>query len=66
MIHTAALLGRATEDLASRSGPGIGGLLNVTFGNVPELVIASFALAAGLHEVVKASLVGFVLGTYCC
>ena len=62
MIPTAALLGRATEDLASRSGPGIGGLLNVTFGNVPELVIAGFALAAGLHEVVKASLVGSVLG----
>ena len=62
MIPTAALLGLATEDLASRSGPGIGGLLNVTFGNVPELVIAGFALAAGLHEVVKASLVGSVLG----
>jgi Ca2+:H+ antiporter len=55
-------MGRATEELAARSGPGIGGLLNVTFGNAPELIIALFALGAGLHEVVKASLVGSILG----
>jgi Ca2+:H+ antiporter len=62
VIPTAALMGRATEDLAARSGPGIGGLLNVTFGNAPELIIAFFALQKGLHEVVKASLVGSILG----
>src|ERR671932_1907024 len=44
VIPTAALMGRATEELAVRSGPGIGGLLNVTFGNAPELIIAFFAL----------------------
>jgi Ca2+:H+ antiporter len=54
--------GPATEDLAARSGPGIGGFLNVTFGNAPELIIALFALGKGLHEVVKASLVGSILG----
>ncbi len=62
VIPTAALMGRATEELAAKSGPGLGGLLNVTFGNAPELIIALFALAAGLHEVVKASLIGSILG----
>jgi Ca2+:H+ antiporter len=62
VIPTAALMGRATEELAARSGPGIGGLLNVTFGNAPELIIALFALGAGLHEVVKASIIGSILG----
>jgi Ca2+:H+ antiporter len=62
VIPTAALMGRATEELADRAGPGIGGLLNVTFGNLPELLIAFFALREGLHEVVKASLIGSVLG----
>src|SRR6185312_15806276 len=62
VIPTAALMGRATEELAARAGPGIGGLLNVTFGNAPELIIALFALGAGLQEVVKASLVGSILG----
>ena len=62
VIPTAALMGRATEELAARSGPGIGGLLNVTFGNAPELIIALFALGAGLHEVVKASIVGSIMG----
>ena len=55
-------MGRATEELAARSGPGIGGLLNVTFGNAPELIIALFALGQGLQEVVKASIVGSILG----
>jgi Ca2+:H+ antiporter len=55
-------MGRATEELAARSGPGIGGLLNVTFGNAPELIIALFALGAGLHEVVKASIIGSIMG----
>ena len=62
IIPTAALMGLATEELAARSGPGIGGLLNVTFGNAPELIIALFALNEGLQEVVKASLVGSILG----
>ncbi|MBA2764298.1 MAG: calcium/proton exchanger [Thermoleophilaceae bacterium] len=62
VIPTAALMGKATEELAARSGPGIGGLLNVTFGNAPELIIAFFALTAGLQEVVKASIVGSILG----
>ena len=62
VIPTAALMGRATEELADRAGPGIGGLLNVTFGNLPELLIAFFALREGLHEVVKASIIGSVLG----
>jgi Ca2+:H+ antiporter len=62
VIPTAAIMGTATEELAERAGPGIGGLLNVTFGNLPELLIAFFALRAGLHEVVKASIIGSVLG----
>ena len=62
IIPTAALMGRATEELAARSGPGIGGLLNVTFGNAPELIIALFALERGLQEVVKASIVGSIIG----
>ena len=62
IIPTAALMGRATEELAARSGPGIGGLLNVTFGNAPELIIALFALEQGLQEVVKASIVGSIIG----
>jgi Ca2+:H+ antiporter len=61
VIPTAALMGRATEELATQSGPGIGGLLNVTFGNAPELIIALFALGKGLQEVVKASIVGSII-----
>src|SRR5260370_374257 len=62
IVPTAALMGEATEHLAARTGPGIGGLVNVTFGNAPELIIAVFALADGLQEVVKASLVGSIVG----
>jgi Ca2+:H+ antiporter len=62
VVPTAALMGRATEELAARSGPGLGAFLNVTFGNAPELIIALFALGAGLHEVVKASIAGSILG----
>ena len=62
IIPTAALMGRATEELAARSGPGIGGFLNVTFGNAPELIIALFALGNGLHELVKATLIGSIIG----
>jgi len=62
VVPTAALMSDATEHLAARAGPGIGGLVNVTFGNAPELIIAIFALADGLQEVVKASLVGSIVG----
>ena len=62
IVPTAALMGDATEHLAARAGPGIGGLVNVTFGNAPELIIAVFALSEGLQEVVKASLVGSIVG----
>jgi Ca2+:H+ antiporter len=62
IIPTAALMGLATEELAARSGPGIGGFLNVTFGNAAELIIAIFLLAEGLQEVVKASIIGSILG----
>src|SRR4051795_8764783 len=65
LIPPAAMMGRATEELAERSGNVIGGLLNVTFGNAPELIIALFALGKGLHEVVKASLIGSILATCC-
>jgi len=62
VVPAAALMGEATEHLAARAGPGIGGLVNVTFGNAPELIIAIFALADGLQEIVKASIVGSVVG----
>jgi Ca2+:H+ antiporter len=62
VIPTAALMSDATEQLATRAGPGIGGLLNVTFGNAAELIIAFFLLLEGLQEVVKASLVGSIIG----
>src|SRR5680860_59330 len=62
VIPTAAVMGEATEQIAARTGPGIGGLLNVTFGNAPELIIAFFALKEGLQEVVKASIVGSIVG----
>jgi Ca2+:H+ antiporter len=55
-------MGKATEELAVRTGEGIGGLLNATFGNAAELIIAFAALRAGLHDVVKASLAGSIIG----
>jgi Ca2+:H+ antiporter len=62
VVPAAAVMGEATEAIAAKTGPGIGGLLNVTFGNAPELIIAFFALLEGLQEVVKASLVGSIMG----
>ena len=62
IVPLAGWLGRATEQLAERSGEGVGGLLNATFGNATELIIALSALRAGLHDVVKASLVGSIVG----
>jgi Ca2+:H+ antiporter len=62
IVPLAGLLGEATEQLAERLGPGIGGLLNATFGNAAELIIALFALFKGFDDVVKASLAGSILG----
>src|SRR5580765_7776944 len=56
IIPLAGLMGSATESLAHRFGAGIGGLLNATFGNAAELIIALMALHRGLYDVVKASL----------
>jgi Ca2+:H+ antiporter len=62
IIPLAGLMGRSTELLAERLGPGIGGLLNASFGNAAELIIAVFALKRGLVDVVKASITGSILG----
>lgn len=61
IIPLAGLIGNATEELAAHTGPGIGGLLNATFGNATELIISLFALNAGLFEVVKASISGSII-----
>jgi Ca2+:H+ antiporter len=62
IMPLAGWMGKATEHLAERTGEGIGGLLNATFGNAAELIIALAALRSGLHEVVKASLAGSIVG----
>jgi Ca2+:H+ antiporter len=62
ILPLAGWLGKATEHLADKTGEGIGGLLNATFGNAAELIIALAALQKGLHEVVKASLTGSIIG----
>jgi len=62
IIPLAGWMGRATEHLAHRTGEGLGGLLNATFGNAAELIIGIMALRAGLYEVVKASLTGSIIG----
>jgi Ca2+:H+ antiporter len=62
VLPLAAYMGEATEHLAHRTGPTIGGLLNATFGNAAELIIALVALQAGLVELVKASITGSILG----
>ena len=62
IIPLAGWMGRATEWMAERLGAGIGGLLNATFGNAAELIIAIMALKAGLHDVVKASITGSIIG----
>jgi Ca2+:H+ antiporter len=58
----AGLLGEATEELAIHTGPRIGGLLNATLGNAAELIITIVALSAGKYELVKASIIGSILG----
>ncbi|PYT06277.1 MAG: cation transporter [Acidobacteria bacterium] len=62
IIPLAGWMGKATESLAERLGAGIGGLLNATFGNAAEMIIAFQGLRAGLSDVVKASLTGSILG----
>lgn len=62
IIPLAGILGKATEHLTSHVGAGIGGLLNASLGNAAELIIALAALREGLHDVVKASLTGSILG----
>src|SRR5687767_9770002 len=61
IVPIAAQIVSATEQLAVRTGDAVGGLLNATFGNAPELIIAFVALKAGLLEMVRASLVGAIL-----
>lgn len=62
IVPLAAAMGRATEQLADRLGEGVGGLLNATFGNAAEFIIALAALRAGLYDVVKTSLLGTIIG----
>jgi Ca2+:H+ antiporter len=62
IVPLAAVMGRATEQLAERLGEGVGGLLNATFGNAAELIIAVVALRAGLFDLVKASITGSIIG----
>jgi Ca2+:H+ antiporter len=62
IVPLAGWLGRATEKLAHHTGEGVGGLLNATFGNAAELILAMMALQKGLYPVVKASITGSVLG----
>ncbi len=62
VIPLASFMGEATEHIAARTGPALGGLLNATFGNAAELIIAIVALRAGLVELVKASITGSILG----
>ena len=62
IVPLAGLIGRGTEELALHAGPRVGGLLNATFGNVTELIIAIFLILDGEIDVVKASLTGSILG----
>lgn len=62
IIPLAGLMGKATEHLAEQLGENLGGLLNASFGNAAELIIAGMALRRGLHEVVKASITGSIIG----
>ena len=61
IVPVAALIVRSTEQIAARSGDAIGGLLNATFGNAPELIIGTVALRAGLLDMVRASIIGAIL-----
>src|SRR6059058_4978633 len=61
LIPLAWLIGEATEHAAEHTGPGIGGFLNASFGNAPELIIALFAISSGLPNVVRGSLAGSIV-----
>ncbi|MDB5296084.1 MAG: cax, partial [Phycisphaerales bacterium] len=62
VLPLAKLMGEATEHLSEKTGPTIGGLLNATFGNAAEIIIAVIAMTKGLNEIVQASLTGSILG----
>jgi Ca2+:H+ antiporter len=62
IVPLSGYLGKATEEIAAYTGPTLGGLLNATLGNLAELIIAIFALRAGLQSLVKASITGSILG----
>jgi Ca2+:H+ antiporter len=62
IIPLARFIGQATEELSGWSGPAVGGLLNATFGNAPELLIGTFAIRLRLIDVVKASITGSLTG----
>ena len=62
IVPLAGVMGRATEALSEKAGPGVGGLLNATFGNAAELIIAAIGLSHGLGAVVKASITGSIIG----
>jgi Ca2+:H+ antiporter len=62
ILPLAGLMGEATEHISHHTGPGVGGLLNASFGNAAELIIAFMALRAGETEIVKASLTGSIIG----
>jgi Ca2+:H+ antiporter len=62
ILPLAGLIGRSTEQLALHTGPRVGGLINATFGNVTELIIAVFLILEDKIEIVKASLTGSILG----
>ena len=61
IVPVAALIVRSTEQLAKWTGDAVGGLLNATFGNAPELIIAVVALKAGYADMVRASIIGAIL-----
>ena len=62
IVPLAGFIGEATDELAERFGPGIGGFLNATFGNAAELIIGALALRQGLFDLVKASITGSIIG----
>ena len=62
IIPLAGQMGHATEEISEHVGEGLGGLLNATFGNAAELIIAIMALRAGLYDLVKASITGSIIG----
>src|SRR5437870_5961487 len=62
LVPLAGVIGLGTEQLAARSGPAFGGLLNATFGNAAELIIAIVALVGGHVDLVKASITGSIVG----